>query len=90
MQDDILNGLRRPTKRELLKVGFLANLIIHGKILLQKVWKLGIEWNSEITDEIDSFWKLFLSDLKKITKFELPRQYSPSALNGSNIQLHIF
>lgn len=58
--EDIINGTKCPTKRELLKVimslfdvfGFLSPFTINGKILLQETWKCNVKWDENITEDI--------------------------------------
>ncbi|XP_062557546.1 uncharacterized protein LOC134222411 [Armigeres subalbatus] len=67
---DLLTGKRKPTKREVLRtlmtifdpLGLLSNLLIYLKILLQEIWRSGIDWDEEIPEGIDekkSGWKSF-------------------------------
>ncbi|XP_074031706.1 uncharacterized protein [Leptinotarsa decemlineata] len=98
IDSDILEHLRRPTKREILKVlmsifdplGFLANFLIQGKILLQDIWRSQIGWDDEISDCMDEKWQLWIADLKTIHNFKIHRQYFTLDRQKSEIQLHIF
>lgn len=55
---DLLSGDRRPTKRELLRtlmtifdhLGLLANIFTYVKIILQDVWRSGVDWDNNIGD----------------------------------------
>lgn len=95
---DILENRRRPTKRDILKIvmsvfdplGFIANFIVQGKVLLQNIWRSQIDWDDEITDILNDQWQIWLSDLKNIYKFQIPRQYFSLNRNRSEIQLHVF
>lgn len=100
INDDILNGKRRPTKREVLRtlmsvfdpLGFLASFLVLLKILLQRIWRSNIEWDEEIGDELYDDWLLWTKLLPAVAKIEIPRSY----LNGTvltdshSVQLHIF
>ncbi|XP_074032901.1 uncharacterized protein [Leptinotarsa decemlineata] len=95
---NLLEGNRRPTKREVLKIvmsvfdplGFLANFLIQGKIILQKTWRSQIGWDDEIPDSLIIKWEKFIQDLRKVDDFKLPRQYCEMNRSDSEIQLHIF
>ncbi|XP_044751667.1 uncharacterized protein LOC123311663 [Coccinella septempunctata] len=95
---DILDNRRRPTKRDILKIvmsvfdplGFLANFIVQGKIILQNIWRSKIGWDDEITHTLENQWQMWFSDLKNIYKFKIPRQYFSLNRHKSNIQLHVF
>lgn len=52
------------TKRELLSyimkiydpLGLLTNITIEAKILMQSLWKTGLDWDSQIPNEIMESW----------------------------------
>ena len=64
IKKEILDGSRQPTKREVLKVvmsvfdplGFLSNLMIKTKILLQDIWKSDIGWDDELPASLFERW----------------------------------
>jgi len=93
----IVNGSRRPTKREILKLvmsvfdplGFVAHLVIKAKILLQDVWRGGFEWDQELSEDLFDRWKNWLLELTKIPSVEIPRCYSRNSSNSEENQLHI-
>ncbi|XP_055643274.1 uncharacterized protein LOC129779676 [Toxorhynchites rutilus septentrionalis] len=68
----LVDGNGYPTKRELLSLvmsifdplGLVANFVIHGKVLVQDVWRSGIEWDETIPEAIYPMWnrKIFWSD----------------------------
>ncbi|XP_075163071.1 uncharacterized protein LOC142235696 [Haematobia irritans] len=94
---EILTLKKRPTKRELLSLtmsifdpfGFLADFMITAKLLMQRVWKLGINWDDEITDDLYHYWKKWIQELQKIETFQINRCYSPSFVHDV-VDLHIF
>lgn len=97
--DPVLQGQRPPTKREFLSLvmsifdpyGFIAHVSITLKILLQRTWSLGTDWDDEIpTDMKDKLmeWLTSLKDLKYA--YRIPRCYSVHLMSAREIQLHIF
>lgn len=98
VDNDILTLKRRPTKREILKIvmsvfdplGFLANFLIQGKVLLQDIWRIQIGWDNEIPDSLNGIWLQWVKDLHQICNFRIPRQYFTLNRNDSQIQLHTF
>lgn len=92
----VIEGLRRPTKREILKVvmsifdplGMLCPFLIRGKIMLQEVWRSGLKWDEQVHDEIWTKWFLWLKDLKELKLFSVPRCYGFFDLN--EVELHVF
>ena len=82
---EIVNGERRPTKREVLKVvmsifdplGLLAHFTVKGKILLQDIWRSGIGWDDQLTDEACSKWQRWIGQLEEVRRLKIARCYAP-------------
>lgn len=84
------------TKRNILKtisriydpLGFLGPFIITSKILMQTIWKENLEWDSILPDNLQSEWISWVSDIKSLNEFSLPR----CILENSQmpVQLHVF
>ncbi|KAL7737020.1 hypothetical protein ACLKA6_008873 [Drosophila palustris] len=96
---DIVKGVKRPTKRQLLSLvmsvydpfGMLADLMIYGKILVQDVWRTGICWNDLIPDALFERFVQWLRQLDNVKYFKIPRCYSPKfLLQDTSIELHVF
>lgn len=98
--DLLLSGDEIPTKQQLLSVvmsiydptGFLAAFIIHGKIIIQDVWRSGVDWKNKIPDELVQRWKQWIALLPKIEDLKIPRCYSPGYHPDSlkSLELHVF
>ncbi|XP_055632708.1 uncharacterized protein LOC129773155 [Toxorhynchites rutilus septentrionalis] len=64
---DLLNGCRRITKRQMLQIlmtifdplGLISHFLMYLKVLLQEVWRAGIQWDEQISDPLHE--KNFLS-----------------------------
>lgn len=62
-----------PTKREMLRLvmsiydplGLVASFVIHGKILIQEVWRTKTDWDSKIPTDIATRWQEWLAVLKR-------------------------
>ncbi|CAH0730705.1 unnamed protein product, partial [Brenthis ino] len=84
---DIITGDTRPSKRQMLKVlmsifdifGFLSPFTIKGKIMLQDVWRLQLDWDEKIPDTIYEKWIEWLQLLKEINQLRIPRHYVTAA-----------
>ncbi|XP_054738019.1 uncharacterized protein LOC129244424 [Anastrepha obliqua] len=67
----VLDGGRRPTKRELLSVvmsifdplGFLSNFVVSAKILMREVWKNYIRWDEPLPNNVNTAWEGWLLQL---------------------------
>ncbi|XP_055590641.1 uncharacterized protein LOC129742723 [Uranotaenia lowii] len=89
-----------PTKRQVLKIimsvfdplGLIAHFVIHGKILMQEIWKYGCDWDECIPAELQETWLQWSEKLKQLNQVNVPRclfKYSnPASLN--TLQLHTF
>ncbi|XP_075170482.1 uncharacterized protein LOC142242847 [Haematobia irritans] len=95
--DTIKDQNFKPTKRNVLRVimtifdplGLLAHFVIHGKILMQDIWRSGVGWDEPIESaECEKWWK-WINILPKISTVRIPRCY-PLAYKSGNIQLHVF
>ncbi|XP_029719406.2 uncharacterized protein LOC109431964 [Aedes albopictus] len=96
---DLLEGRRRPTKREVLRVlmsifdplGLISHFLMFLKVLLQEVWRSGVQWDEEITDDAFSKWQQWLKLLPEVEQVRIPRCYrSQSQSPEEEAELHIF
>lgn len=91
---DVFNT--KPTKRAILSdaarlfdpLGWLSPVTIKAKIMIQKLWLLGISWDDEVPATIQQEWNEFRTRLPAISQIRIPRwtQQSPK----TSIQLHGF
>lgn len=74
--------VEKVTKRKILSsiaqcydpLGLLAPVIVRGKLLMQKLWALKLEWDTEITDtSIISEWTHFINHLPLLTQLKISR-----------------
>lgn len=95
-----IDGTRRPTKRLVLScvmsffdpLGLLAPFTIHGKILVQDLWRTGCGWDEEIDEGALQKWKRWTSLLSQVADIRIPRCYIGDAFSTAieSLQLHIF
>ena len=85
------------TKRQLLSdtaklfdpVGWFGPIVIKFKILLQKLWTRGVDWDEQLTQDLLEEWIAIKADLHHLHDFYLPRCIlPPNAVNS--IQFHLF
>ena len=70
-------------KREALKLvisvidalGLLAVMTIRGKILMQDIWRSGLDWDTLLPEDLTKKWTTLLGDLRESTKLRIPRCY---------------
>ncbi|XP_055645114.1 uncharacterized protein LOC129780714 [Toxorhynchites rutilus septentrionalis] len=78
-----LVGLKHPTKRIVLScvmslfdpLGLLAVFTIHGRILIQDLWRSGCDWDEMIDEESMQKWKRWTSCLIMVESIKVPRYY---------------
>ena len=93
-------GELRPSKRIVLRIimslfdplGLLAPFLIHGRMLIQDLWRLGQDWDTKVGDKEFEKWRRWTTLLPGISSLEIPRCYFGDAHPSSyeSLQLHIF
>lgn len=76
-----LSSEKRITKRQLLSdasklydpCGILGSITVFCKILMQKVWKTGVDWDSYVNEEIQNDWNRYKDELPLIQKIKIDR-----------------
>ncbi|GFY38534.1 integrase catalytic domain-containing protein [Trichonephila inaurata madagascariensis] len=69
------------SKREVLSeiargfdpLGLLSPCVVFMKILLQELWKLNLEWDEPIPEDLNKQWAAFRKELHLIEKMKIPR-----------------
>ncbi|XP_062711977.1 uncharacterized protein LOC134289698 [Aedes albopictus] len=92
----LLAGQRRPTKREVLRVlmtifdplGLICHFLSYLKILLQDIWRSGVQWDEEIANEEYEKWLTWLKVLPRVENVRISRCYNSDYLETDNLQLH--
>ncbi|XP_011311720.1 uncharacterized protein [Fopius arisanus] len=70
-------------------LGFIAPVIIRGKIIIQDLWKLKLSWDEQLPQEHVQQWKNFRDHINELDRVSVPRwlKLSPEV---SSIQIHGF
>ena len=92
-----IQNISRPTKRQVLSkisllfdpLGLLGPGIMIAKLLMQDLWRSGVQWDDELPNELVSRWKMYEEDITQFLHIDIPRKVY-SIKNLSNIQLHGF
>ncbi|XP_058816672.1 uncharacterized protein LOC131679946 [Topomyia yanbarensis] len=89
-----------PTKRQILKVvmsifdpmGFLTTFLIHGKLIIQELWRAGVGWDDPIPERVHVQWKRWAAQFPELPKLRIPRCYFPNYHPESykTLQMHVF
>lgn len=103
-EEDVLVFDRAPivphlviTKRVLLSiiarlfdpVGFVGPVIMTAKILFQRLWCLGLEWDENVPEDIQDQVTDWLRGLSSLTSLRIPRCYVPGGWDPL-VELHVF
>ncbi|XP_062551647.1 uncharacterized protein LOC134216878 [Armigeres subalbatus] len=91
---------KRPTKRIVLScvmgffdpLGLLSPFTVHGKIIIQQLWRSGCEWDQQIGDEEWCKWKQWTDLLPEVEALQIPRCYLGDTISSSveSLESHIF
>ncbi|CAI6370378.1 unnamed protein product [Macrosiphum euphorbiae] len=84
------------TKRALLSalnsifdpLGFSAPVLVKGKVFLQQLWQMKINWDSPLPADIKSRWQQFWTDLVELQKLEIPRKAKEAS--NQEVEIHGF
>ncbi|XP_076246269.1 uncharacterized protein LOC143186476 [Calliopsis andreniformis] len=61
-------------------LGLLAPVIITAKILIQKLWRLELNWNESLPNDMHTEWTTFMQDFRTLDKVSFPRNVSQRAV----------
>ncbi|XP_063436092.1 uncharacterized protein LOC134717532 [Mytilus trossulus] len=87
------------TKRYILRqsskifdpLGLLSPVTVKAKIFMQSFWKLNLEWDEILTEDIQSKWILISRDLASNLETEIHRSTQTQNENNRNLPtLHVF
>lgn len=85
-----------PTKRKVLSeigqlfdpLGFLGPAIVFAKLVMQDIWRLGIEWDQELPQELLGKWNQFRQQLPALNQIRKPRCVTQG--DAVTLELHGF
>jgi hypothetical protein len=87
------------TKRAVLSViarifdplGFMLPFTITAKVIFQKLWQLGLNWDEEVGEDLSSQFKGWIDGFNIIKSWNISRRYSNIAWSSvQGIELHAF
>lgn len=98
MINEVQKLIHNPTKRQLLRVvmkvfdplGFLAHVTIRGRMILQHVWREGIDWDDTLPEHLTDKTRKFIELIQgHVERFQMPRWHGVNP-NETTVTLHIF
>ena len=86
------------TKRSLLSasarifdpLGLISPITLLPKILLQKIWTLGLGWDDELPIELKKQWMEWSEGFHRLSELKISRFYFLDQLEDREVQLHLF
>ena len=91
------NSTEKITKRTILSgiaklfdpLGLVAPVIIVAKILMQKIWQLGLDWDETLPNHLQTTWSDLRTQFKVLDSLRIPRRIIPT--NDLNqLEIHGF
>lgn len=84
------------TKRQILSdiarlydpIGWIAPVVVKAKMIIQKVWKAGLDWDATIYDELLTVWLEYKRELSSVKDIIIPRWLGTS--KNCKMELHAF
>jgi len=84
------------TKRTLLSdlhrvfdpLGLLCPVLLRGKMFLQQIWSMKIDWDTQLPPEVQRRWKSFILELQDLKCLSIPRKVKP--LSDEPPEIHGF
>lgn len=85
------------TKRQLVSeiakifdpIGWLAPIVVTSKILYQKLWLIGLDWDDQLPGSVAKEWEKYREHLPEVEKIRIPRWIGLNT-NDNNIEIHGF
>lgn len=69
-------------------LGFLSPVLIKGKIFLQQLWQIKLEWDQPLSEAIKNKWQAFHKQLEELGAISIPRKCIPGL--SERIEFHGF
>ena len=69
-------------------LGWLSPATIKMKVLLQRLWKYGIDWDETLSCGTLNEWKKWSEEVLVICDVLIPHCYLPTTFKENYIQLH--
>ncbi|XP_065075319.1 uncharacterized protein LOC135699074 [Ochlerotatus camptorhynchus] len=82
----------RQDVRPYLMDGLLTPFTIHGKMVVQDLWRTGCEWDDAVDDKSFEKWERWTGLLPKVEDIRIPRCYFKDVRSSSinSLELHVF
>nr|XP_049461754.1 uncharacterized protein LOC125906540 isoform X2 [Anopheles coluzzii] len=93
IDDSFFEPIKTVSKRHLVSriaklydpIGMLQPVIIRAKIMMQNLWRDGIEWDEEVSPCVIKEWNEFTAQLPLLRQLQIPRMVLPSETKNASI-----
>ena len=104
MEDDVLGFSISPTTKPVTKRGILSTVssvydplgmaapfVLGGRLILQNLCRLELDWDEDIPDDQQRLWLSWLDEFPKLSQLQMNRCYKPEGFGKvTSCQLHHF
>ena len=68
----------------------MSPFLVRGRIFLQELWLLKLDWDDVIDDKRLKMWTKFEEEVRPLNELSFPRCYRKRSEAASDYQLHVF
>ncbi|XP_058840721.1 uncharacterized protein LOC131696194 [Topomyia yanbarensis] len=85
-------GILRCVMSQFDPLGLLSHFLIHGRIIIQDIWRTKASWDDEIGGDILKRWRVWTSLFSDLQQIRIDRCYCPGITSSEieDLQLHVF
>lgn len=96
--DKIIEPIVKVTKRTIISkiasicdvFGVVAPFVIRAKVLVQDLWKMGVDWDEEVSEEVKKQFKRWEKELPALKEISIQRKLLEHEKTLKQVQLHGF
>ena len=63
---------------------------IRSKLLIQKLWKMKIEWDEPLAADLNREWLNIAKDMNQLSSITIDRRYTSTVFDPTKVELHTF
>ncbi|XP_055615057.1 uncharacterized protein LOC129761362 [Toxorhynchites rutilus septentrionalis] len=72
--------------------GLLSHFLIHGRVIIQDIWRTKAGWDDTVNEEILQRWQRWIKLFEELKKVSISRAYFPGVRSEEieDLQVHVF
>ncbi|XP_055614998.1 uncharacterized protein LOC129761304 [Toxorhynchites rutilus septentrionalis] len=73
-------------------LGLLSHFLIHGRVIIQDIWRTKAGWDDTVNEEILQRWQRWIKLFEELMKVSISRAYFPGVRSEEieDLQVHVF